>query len=225
MSRLRLRATAALVAATAAIAGATAQAAPQSAPAYKPIGLSGLTVTQGTITPAGTALQTQDPGMRATHNDGGVHRRSARLWFQYLGESTTTVPLGSGAIRRQIGLKLRAADPCNLVYVMWHAYPTSQIEVSVKRNPGLTTSAQCGNAGYTEIAEIPLTTGGIDDHSAHRLEVRTRRRTSGDLAVSIYTDRSLLRRLTIPAALAAGLDGPIGVRSDNGNYLFRLSAK
>ena len=220
MPSLRLRAAAAAIAATALFAGAAAQAAPK-APPFKPISLASLTVTEGTITPAGTALQTADPAMRATVNDGGVHATQARLWFQYLGESTTTVPLGSGAIRRQIGLKLRSADPCNLVYVMWHAYPVSQIEVSVKRNPGQTTSAECGNAGYTEIAEIPVA-GGITDHSAHRLEVRTRRVASGDLAVSIFADRALLRRLTIPAALSAGIEGPIGVRSDNGNYLFRL---
>ncbi len=221
MTRFRLRAAASMLAATAVFAGATAYAAPKAKP-FKEVTLSSLTVTQGTVSPAGSALQTADPGMRATVS--GTPRAQARLWFQYLGESTTTVPLGSGAIRRQIGLKLRAADPCNLVYVMWHAYPTSQIEVSVKRNPGLTTSAECGNAGYTEIAEIPVA-GGITDHSAHRLEVRTKRLASGDLALSVFTDRALLRRLTIPAALSAGLEGPVGIRSDNGNYVFRLAQR
>ena len=33
--------------------------------------------------------------------DGGRHARSARIWFRYLGESTTTVPLGSGLVRRR----------------------------------------------------------------------------------------------------------------------------
>jgi hypothetical protein len=42
--------------------------------------------------------------------------------------------------------------------------------------------------------------------------------------VAVYADGSLLRRARVPTALAGGLAGPIGVRSDNGDYLFRLSA-
>ena len=58
----------------------------------------------------------------------------------------------------------------------------------------------------------------------HQLEVHTRRGADGGLAVAVYTDGSLLRRARVPAALAAGLAGPIGVRSDNGDHLFRLSS-
>ena len=43
--------------------------------------------------------------------------------------------------------------------------------------------------------------------------------------LAIYTDGDLAQRLTIPADLAAGLDGPVGVRSDNGHYLFRLATR
>jgi hypothetical protein len=214
----------------AALAAAALAAGVADAAKTKPftaIRLSGLTVTEGTIMPAGAGqtLRTTDPAMRAVADDSGRHASSARLWFRYLGESTTTVPLGSGLIRRQIGLKLRAPDPCNLVYVMWHAYPDDAIEVQLKSNPGQTTSAQCANNGYSTVATIPLGRGDATaDHSAHRLEVRTRRASNGNLALSVFSDGSLLRRLTLPAALTAGMEGPIGVRSDNGEYLFRLSA-
>jgi hypothetical protein len=197
-------------------------------PDWKLIPRSGLTVTEGTVTSAGpkALLETKDPGMRATARDDGRHARDARVWFRYLGESTTTEPLGSGLIRRQIGLKLRAPDPCNLVYVMWHQFPDNAIQVQVKRNPGQTTSAECGNRGYTTIATIPLGEGdSTDDHSAHRLQAETRRSPNGALILTLYTDGSLLRKLRISAALTAGLQGPIGIRSDNGHYLFRLSGR
>jgi hypothetical protein len=226
MLKTRLGRVFALAAVGASLAVVGAYAA--STPSYQPLGVADLDVTEGSIAPAGhkSTLHTVDPAMRAVALDGGHHATSAQLWFRYLGESTTTVPLGSGQIRRQIGLKLRAADPCNLLYVMWHAYPDNVIEISVKSNPGQTTSAQCGNAGYTEIAEIPLGVGDrTADHRVHRLETRTRRTAAGDLAVTVVKDGAVLRRLTIPAALSAGLEGPIGVRSDNGDYLFRLSSR
>jgi hypothetical protein len=211
-----------------AMAGVTANAAPAPPAPWKAIGKGGLAVSEGKIVSAGphATLRTRSPAMRAVALDGGRHATSARLWFRYLGESTTTVPLGSGLIRRQIGLKLRAPDPCNLVYVMWHAYPDDAIEIQVKRNPGQTTSSQCGNNGYTQVATIPLGSGdGTSDHGAHRLEVDTRRTANGALALAVHTDNTLLRKVNLSASLTAGLVGPIGIRSDNGDYLFQLSRK
>jgi hypothetical protein len=37
----------------------------------------------------------------------------------YLGHTRDVARLGSGAMREQFGLKLRAHDACNLVYAMW----------------------------------------------------------------------------------------------------------
>jgi hypothetical protein len=39
----------------------------------------------------------------------------------------------------------------------------------------------------------------------------------------VYADGTVADQLTLPASLAAGLDGPAGVRSDNGRYRFTLS--
>lgn len=226
MPLTRIRTIAGLAALALTGTAVAASAAPHPPAGWGSISKARLTVTEGTISAAApnSTLRTNSPAMRAVARDGGRHASSARLWFRYLGESSTTKPLGSGLIRRQIGLKLRAGDPCNLVYVMWHVYPDNVIEVSVKRNPGQSTSAQCGNRGYTEIAEIPVG-GGTADHGPHVLEVSTRRTANGSLALRVFSDNLLRRRLHIPAVLAEGLEGPIGVRSDNGHYLFQLSGK
>jgi hypothetical protein len=211
----------ALIALAAALAATPVAAT--GAPAWKAVKRANLVVTEGTITSAGkVTLRTRSAAMRAVVRDGGRHAARARLRFKLLGDSETVKPLGSGQVRRQIGLKLRAADPCNLLYVMWHAAPDSVVEISVKRNTGQTTSAQCGNRGYTEVASIPMPQ---PDQRLHTLEARTRRAAGGALVLAVYADGSLARRLTLPAELAAGLEGPIGVRSDNGDYVFRLSAR
>jgi hypothetical protein len=201
-------------------------AAPAPPAGWTAIDAPNLDVTEGALSPYGpnATLRTTSPAMRAETLDGGRHSESARLWFRYLGESTTTVPLGSGLIRRDIGLKLRSANPCNLAYVMWHAFPDNAIQIQVKRNPGQTTSAQCGNRGYTTIATIPLGPGdGTADHGPHELLVQTSRIAGGALAMSVFTNGALLRALTLPANLTAGLEGPIGIRSDNGDYVFGLA--
>ena len=51
---------------------------------------------------------------------GKTPRSSAAIAFTYVGPTPVDVPLASGELRRQIGLKLRARDTCNVVYVMWH---------------------------------------------------------------------------------------------------------
>ncbi len=61
-------------------------------------------------------------------------------------------PLRSGEIRQQFGLKLRAADGCNLVYAMWRFAPKPSLTVSVKSNLGLHTSKACGNVGYRNVS-------------------------------------------------------------------------
>jgi len=197
-----------------------------AARAWTPVPASALDVTSGSIaTTASRALQTASPGLRAVERDRGRHAASALLRFRLRGPSAETVPLGSGEVRRQIGLKLRAGDPCNLVYIMWRQFPERSIVVSVKRNPGQTTSAQCGNRGYVDVARVPLPGDpAAADVADHRLEVRTRVRPDGALGVTVVADGDTVLVRRVPAGLAGGLDGPAGVRSDNGRYRFRLSA-
>src|SRR5579862_150209 len=68
--------------------------------------------------------------------------------FTYLGPTQEVSRLGSGEIRSQFGIKLRAQDTCNIVYIMWHFSPDQKIAVSVKWNPGKRTHEDCLDHGY-----------------------------------------------------------------------------
>ncbi len=198
---------------------------PAAAPAWTPVPQRALDVTSGAIEtlPSGQLL-TRGGEMRAVQRDHGRHARSARLRFRYRGPSDETIPLGSGQVRRQVGIKLRADDPCNLLYVMWREFPEHAIVVSVKRNPGQSTSAQCGNRGYTDVARVALgTSPSVADHATHLLVARTRPHPDGTMGLVVVADGRTVVQRRIAAALAGTLRGPIGVRSDNGVYRFSLS--
>src|SRR4051812_22458153 len=78
-----------------------------------------LCVTNGAITEVGNGsllAETESSRAIAPGTDGRV----AELRFRYLGQSASIRPLASGELRQQIGLKLRAKNQCNLLYVMWH---------------------------------------------------------------------------------------------------------
>ena len=130
--------------------------------------------------------------------------------FTYHGPTGNEVRLGSGELRRQFGLKLRAQDACNLVYAMWRIEPESKLVVSVKSNPGQHSSAQCGNRGYRNIkprrsTPVPALRSG----DAHTL-----RAEMNGAEIEVFVDNSLVWEGSVgPDAL--GFDGPVGIRSDN----------
>ncbi len=140
----------------------------------------------------------------------GLGGDAASLKVRVHGASSETRALASGQERRQLGLKLRAADGCNLVYVMWRLDPRPMLEVSVKHNPGARTSAECGNGGYTKVkaqhTEVPPT---LDDGSDHEL----RAEIHGDTLVAWIDGREAWRG-QLPDEVR-DLDGPAGMRSDN----------
>ena len=122
------------------------------------IGRSDLYVTNGAVKlrPDGSiAIDTPSSRAVARTVPGDAAEQTAEIRFRYLGATATQKPLASGELRRQIGLKLRAADSCNVVYVMWRIAPASRIVVSVKRNVGLHRHAQCGAHGYVTVAPRP----------------------------------------------------------------------
>ena len=90
-----------------------------------------LDVTDGAIgtRDAPTHLTTTSGSMRAvaprTTGDG------AELRFTYHGQTEARTKLANGEERTQVGIKLRAEDGCNLVYVMWRIDPTPKLAVSV----------------------------------------------------------------------------------------------
>jgi hypothetical protein len=116
------------------------------AAAETPIGRQDLCVTKGEIGAApGGRLTIAEPEVRAVSKIPTP--QAAEIRFTYLGPSKGTKPLGSGEIRRQLGIKMRAQDSCNLVYVMWRIEPEAKLVVSIKSNPGQEVHAKCGTPG------------------------------------------------------------------------------
>jgi hypothetical protein len=176
-----------------------------------------LCVTEGAIEKsARDHLMVNVPKMRAYVNSPPSKTIEAR--FTYLGPTAEESRLGSGETRRQFGLKLRAQDPCNLVYVMWRIDPESKLVVSVKRNPAAHTSAECGNRGYQNIKPR-------HSMAAPRLrpgDTHTLRAEMNGQELRVLVDNAAVWEGSVgPEAL--GLAGPVGIRSDNARLEFDLT--
>lgn len=164
-----------------------------------------LCVTHGTM----QGGQVTDPTFRAVSTVSGGD--AASLTFTMHAWPVQTRALRSGDVRHQLGLKLRAADGCNLVYVMWRLDPPRpSIVVQIKKNPGARTNDECGIDGYTRVkpsqrGKIPYASPG-EQHTL-RAEIH------GD-ALTAWVDGTLAWFGTLPSD-ARDLQGPAGVRSDN----------
>jgi hypothetical protein len=155
------------------------------------------------------------PKMRAFVAAATTPVVEARL--TYLGATRAEARLGSGEMRRQFGLKLRAENACNLVYAMWRIEPESKLVVSIKRNPGMNSSSECGNRGYRNIkprrwSAVPRLSPG-DSHTLSAGMKRSEMRVSIDGNVVWEGDLG-------PEVLS--FDGPVGVRTDNGRFEFEF---
>lgn len=176
-------------------------------------------VTRGRVHALGDGrARIDEPKVRAVvpRSDGDA----AELRFVYLGPSATGAPLASGELRRQIGLKLRAQDGCNLLYVMWRIAPEARIVVSLKRNPGQRTHRQCGARGYTNLrATAGVQPPPITPGSRHVL-----RATLSGRELRVFADGALAWQGEVGAE-ALALAGPAGLRSDNGRFEVELRAR
>jgi len=148
----------------------------------------------------------------------GTSGDAAALSFVFRGDTAVSRELASGESRRQLGLKLRAQDGCNLLYVMWRLDPKPSLSVSLKHNPGMRTHKECGANGYTRIkpardaaaslAAVPALSPG----ASHTLRA--------ELAQSellAWIDDQLVWRGPLPAGVH-DLAGPAGLRSDNVSF-------
>lgn len=177
-----------------------------------------LRLTEGTARPEAGRVAIAEPSTRgiAPASSGDA----AALDITYLGTTTETAQLASGAVRAQLGLKLRAQDSCNVIYVMWRIEPVSEIVVQLKRNAQATTHATCGTAGYERVppghqsTPPPLVPG-----SSHVLSAAI---TGDDLVV--WADQTLVWRGTLPPE-ARALAGPAGFRTDNVRAELALHAR
>jgi hypothetical protein len=168
----------------------------------------GLCVTKGA---AALGRKVTEPTVRAVAlgSEGNI----GTLTFTFRGDSDKIRELASGQARRQLGLKLRAQNGCNLVYVMWRLDPKPMLEVSVKSNPGKRSHEECGANGYTKVkAEKSLPVPELVAGDTHVLRAEI---LGDELRATI--DKHLVWRGTLPAS-ARTLAGPSGFRSDNVTY-------
>jgi hypothetical protein len=155
---------------------------------------------------------------------GRQPRDSVEIAFSYLGPTSVEVPLGSGDRRRQIGLELRAEDGCNLLYVMWRIEPLPRLVVSLKSNPGQHQHSECADRGYLNLEpEQARALPALELGQRHVLRATLLPLAPSGLQLDVQVDGSTLWRGRLPAA-AAALEGPVGLRSDNGQFDVQLRA-
>lgn len=141
----------------------------------------------------------------------GSDGRQVRVRFKYDGPSEETASFASGRARAQIGLKLRAQDSCNVLYIMWRIDPDQRIMVSGKTNPGQRLNRECGNAGYanlraTSVTHPPLVKPGETHTLGAYLE---------DEVLQVFVDDKLVWKGDVGTL---SFDGPSGLRTDNGLF-------
>ena len=177
------------------------------------VAASSLCVTSGHVDELANGRLKVDVGtMRGVV--AGNRGRAAELAFTYPGPSDEDTPLANGELRRQIGLKLRARDSCNVLYVMWHIEPTPGIVVQMKHNPGLSTHAECGDLGYVTVASFAAPNVRPGDSHTLRADLE------GEM-LTVVADGAVAWKGNVPRE-ASTFDGPAGVRTDNGKFDFRL---
>ena len=184
----------------------------------QPIGADSLCVTNGTIRslPNGR-FSIDSASSRAVVRK--VTAQTAEIHFRYLGPSTTSKPLASGELRRQIGIKLRAQDTCNLLYAMWHIAPDSRIAVSLKRNPDQHTHAECDAHGYRNIKpRLSRNLPPISPGEAHQFRAALRGST-----LMLTVDGNVVWEGDVGDEVMR-FDGPIGLRTDNARFEFEFLA-
>jgi hypothetical protein len=182
------------------------------------VGGASLCVTNGALSsrPDGRlAIETPSSRGVVPGSDGQI----AEIRFRYLGPTAGSKPLASGELRRQIGIKLHAQDTCNLLYVMWHIEPDAKIAVSVKRNPAWHTHAQCHANGYTTMRpDAGIAMPRILRGEAHTLRAELR----GSELIVLADGR---RAWVGTVSGLAGIDGPVGFRTDNASFEFEYFAR
>jgi hypothetical protein len=172
-----------------------------------------LDVTDGRVDTSDGRLLIDVPEVRAVLRMPTT--QSIEVHFTYLGPTQNAAKLASGEVRRQFGVKLKAQDPCNLVYVMWRETPQPTLAVSMKSNPGMRSSSQCRDGGYRTLT--PAKWGrlpALQPGSSHILRADVDKQ---DLHASV--DGESMWEGSVPPE-AMSFDGPVGLRSDNVRVVF-----
>jgi hypothetical protein len=177
-----------------------------------------LCVEAGQVRGGIDAFEVDSPGVRATVP--GASGQAAEIVFTYRSPSSRTVPLANGERRRQIGLKLRAKDTCNVLYVMWRFEPAPGIAVSVKYNPLASTHAACGAGGYlTSRPAWSRPVAPVREGETHALRAEL-----DGTHLRVAVDGEVAWTGSVREEVLA-FDGPSGVRSDNVAFRFFLRTR
>ncbi len=192
---------------------------------FKQVPRVSLDVTDGKVIETKDGFLTIDsPEVRATELARGA--KAGRLVFTYKGHTKEVSKLASGDVTCQFGLKLRAKNTCNLLYVMWKIEDKERINVSVKRNPGMSTHKECGAKGYTGIKpafqERPENFPSAKDGKPHTLEAEVSKPEKAKFALSVKVDGKVVWQGPIDANMLDDVDGPAGFRSDNAVLSFKF---
>jgi hypothetical protein len=140
----------------------------------------------------------------------GTSGDAAELAFTYASDSSETRALESGQLRRQVGLKLRAQNSCNVVYVMWRIAPKPGLQVQVKHNRGKARNEECGTDGYLKVKSADkLAVPALVAGTSHRLRAEI---VGNELHA--WIDGQLAWNGELPAD-ASEIAGPAGLRTDN----------
>jgi hypothetical protein len=174
-------------------------------------------VTDGAIQSSHNRLLVESPEMRAVIRSSTIHHK-AEVNFAYLGPTSRVSKLANGEVRHQFGLKLRAQDVCNLVYVMWN-FDSQKVAVSVKLNPGQRTHEQCLDHGYINDIKPDVK---ADPPALQIDEPHTLAADLDGRHLNVTADSKVVWRGTLPL-VALQFDGPVGLRSDNARVVFDYS--
>jgi hypothetical protein len=187
----------------------------EAGPGLQRIDRNDLCVTNGAVSVLpGGRLAIGTPSSRAVvRATTGTADQVVEIRFRYLGPTQSSKPLASGQLRRQIGLKLRAEDTCNLIYAMWHIEPDAAVAVSIKRNTGMHTHEQCHAGGYVNIkAQRRIDLPPMRPGETHTLRAELH---GNDLTVAV--DGKVAWQGALGNELPS-LNGPPGFRTDNARF-------
>ena len=166
------------------------------------------------------------PGNRLTVNTGEVRAslkfqtpHSLTLKFTYLGPTAEVSRFANGGVVSQLGIRLRAQDYCNTIFVAWRFAPLQRILVSVRRNAGMTTRAECMDKGNINnikprvFAPLPP----VRPNEPHTLTASM----DGSKLTVAADGKIVWQRDLGPVVLE--FNGPVGLLSDNARVIFDAS--
>jgi hypothetical protein len=177
----------------------------------------GFCLTEGEVENRGQGtFEVTSPAMRAVV--AGSTPETAELRFLYKGPTPEIARLADGEVRRQVGLKLRAEDSCNVVYAMWRFEPKPGVVVSVKRNPDRHHHAECADSGYENVAplrSIPVSAPKVGEEHVMQALLDGR-------SLRVVIDGQAVWEGDVGDV--SSIVGPAGIRTDNARLVFQLAA-